>query len=94
MSSDGAVSAWAFPRSLSVAVMVQVAQDHLESPDLHIRILSTTGDGLSVQVVDGVVPFDPDAVIYVERRGPFEIARREAWPGGRVLLTLAAWPRR
>jgi hypothetical protein len=30
----------------------------------------------------------------VAKRGLFEILRREDWPGGRILLTLAAWPRR
>jgi hypothetical protein len=34
------------------------------------------------------------ALLYVEQRGAFELLRREVWPGGRVLLTLAAWPRR
>lgn len=94
MSTDNLLAVWEFPRTLDVAAMVEIAQDELEQPDLHLQLLSSTGDTVTVQVVDGVAPLDPEAVLYVQGRGPFEIARRETWPGGRVLLTLAAWPRR
>jgi hypothetical protein len=40
-------------------------------------------------VVDGTAPLDPEAVLYVERRGTFALVRREEWPGERTLLTLA-----
>jgi hypothetical protein len=51
-----------------------VAHDELERPGLHVRILSSTGDTITVQVVDGVAPLDSEAVL-----GPFEIGRRETW---------------
>jgi len=63
-------------------------------PAIQKSSVSSTGDTITVQVIDGIAPLDADAVLYAERRGPFEIARRETWPGGRELLTLAAWPRR
>jgi hypothetical protein len=45
-------------------------------------------------VDDGAVPLDPHAVVYVQRRGAYEAIQRELWSEGRVLVTLAAWPRR
>ncbi len=46
------------------------------------------------KLADGTAPVHPDDLLYVGGRGAFEILRREVWPGERVLLTLAAWPRR
>jgi hypothetical protein len=62
-------------------------------PDLTLRLPRSTGDTITVQVVEGRVPLG-DELLYVGGRGAFEVARREDWGEGRVLLTLAAWPRR
>jgi hypothetical protein len=76
-----------------LAVAVHIAQDELEPPELTLRLLRSTGDTITVQVVEGQTPLDPDELLYVGGRGAYEVARREDW-GGRVLLALAAWPRR
>jgi hypothetical protein len=94
MTSDGILAAWEYPRTFDGAARVEIAQDELERPDLRLQVLSSAGDTITVQVVDGVAPLEPEAVLYVQRRGSFEITRRETWLGGRVLLSLAAWPRR
>jgi hypothetical protein len=71
--------------------------DRLEEPQLEVEVLSSRGDHLTVQVVKGAIE-DPTAILYVERRGEFEIVRVEPWPAAsgppRVLLTLRAWPAR
>lgn len=90
---NGLVAAWIYSRDLAQDVMPTVAIDRLAPPDLRARVLRSTGDTLTVQVDEGALP-NGNELVYVERRGAFEVARREAWPEGRVLLTLAAWPRR
>jgi hypothetical protein len=52
------------------------------------------GDSITVQVAEGTAPAEPGALLYIQGRGTFRQVRCERWPGGRVLLTLAAWPRR
>jgi hypothetical protein len=94
VTSDGVLAVWVFPRELGHEQIQVAALAGTDAPELRVHVLSSTGDSISVQVVEGVVPLDPDAVLYVQRRGPFEIKRRDVWPGGRVLLTLDAWPRR
>lgn len=73
--------------------MVKIARKELPS-DLRIRLLSSTGDTISALAMDEVVPPLDDSVLYVQHHGAYEVVRRETWPGGRVLLTLEAWPRR
>jgi hypothetical protein len=87
------LAAWTFPGSLDVAGMVEIARDGLRPPDLRLQVLSSVGDTAFVQVVDGVARPQAD-ILYVERRGAYAIARREEWLGGRMFLTLTAWPRR
>ena len=72
--------------------MVAVAPGELKPP-LQLRLVSSTGDRMTVQVVKGRAPVVPDALLYVRGRGAYELLRREAWPHERVQLTLAAWPR-
>jgi hypothetical protein len=72
--------------------MVATAPDELK-PHLHLRLVSSTGDTVTVQVVKGRAPVVPDALFYVRGRGAYELLRREVWRGERVRLTLAAWPR-
>ncbi len=89
---SGLVAAWVYPRDLSGEVMPNIAMGRLMPPNLRARLLSTTGDTITMQLDEGTPPAGDD-LVYVERRGPFELVRRESWPEGRVLLTLAAWPR-
>ncbi len=87
---------WVFDRDrVDFGAVVRASQDgDMGPPGLQLSLLSSTGDTITVQVVDGIIPLDPDAVFYVQGRGTYEMLRRECWPGGRTLLTLAAWPRR
>lgn len=74
-----------------------VAMERLEEPQLEVEVLATRGDHVTVQVVRGALE-DPTAILYVERRGEYELVRVERWPAAsgppRVLLTLRAWPSR
>lgn len=90
------VSGWSLDRDAGQSGgVVAAAQDGLLGPpDLRARLLSSTGDTISVQVFEGTVPVEPDALLYVEHRGAYVVLRREMWPEGRDLLTLAAWPYR
>jgi hypothetical protein len=94
MTPDAPLAAWIIECDVvDLGAVVRSAQDgELGQPDLELRLLSSTGDTIAVQVVDGVVPVDPAALLYVAGRGAYELLRRETWPGPRVLLTLAAWP--
>lgn len=74
-----------------------IAMDRLEEPQLEVEVLASRGDHLTVQLVKGTL-HDPAAILYVERRGEFELVRVERWPASsgppRVLLTLQAYPNR
>lgn len=94
MTEDSVLLAWEYPRGTDVGEMAEVALDEEPPPDLLARLLSSRGDAITVQVVDGVSPVNPEALIYVQGEGVFELLRREPWPGGRTLLVLGAWPRR
>jgi hypothetical protein len=88
------VELWQFPRDFDRGAATQIAQDGLAPPDARGHLLSSTGDTLTMQLVDGRISEDAGMVVYAGGRGAFEVVRREVWPKGRVLLTLAAWPRR
>ena len=89
-----AAPVWTFPRGTDLATVTEGALDALRPPDLRVWILSSRGDGITVQVTEGVAPVHPGDLLYVGGRGAFETLRREVWPGERVLLTLSAWPKR
>lgn len=95
VTDESITPAWTFPRGFDLAAITQIAMDELQPPDLRVSVLSTTGDTLTVGVVDGRVPLDPDTLLYVARRGAFEVLRRECW-GTRTseMLVLRAWPAR
>ncbi len=87
---------WEFDKELAPALAARVALDQLEPPDIEVLLLSSRGDVITVQVVEGAVS-DPATVFYVQRRGLYELVRAEEWPPvsgaqPRVLLTLRAWP--
>jgi hypothetical protein len=88
------LTAWTFDRDAWSTLRITVYLDGIEPPELALRLLRSTGDTIAVEVVEGRVPLGPDELLYVGGRGAYEVARREEWPGGRVLLTLAAWPGR
>jgi hypothetical protein len=80
-------------RVMQVAVLDELAGE----PDFAGELVATRGDVITLQLVDGVGPSAPDAKLYVERRGPYELVRTERWPGvrgavERVLLVMRAWP--
>ncbi len=81
---------WEFDRDENLAPATLVAIDRLSPPDYRVQLLSNYGDAITVRVVSGV-RVDPDALVYVERRGFYEVARDEAW-GETRLLTLRAFP--
>jgi len=91
------LKAWTFDRAVAPDVAARMALDRLEVADLEVVLLSTHGDVIAVQVVEGGMS-DPDDVLYVAGRGLYEVVRTEVWPpataGGssRTLLTLKAWP--
>jgi hypothetical protein len=90
------LEAWQFhgPPEIVAAVSDSVAGGTLGPPDLRCRLISSAGTSITVQVVDGGVPQAPDALLFVRGWGAYALLRREAWPGGRVLLTLVEWPER
>ena len=98
MISAGAVEAWEFDSSSDLADVVQVAMERLAPPTFVAHLLSTRGDSLTLQVMQGEPSADPRRLFYVRGHGAFVLARREEWPprpGGlrtRVLLTLLAFP--
>ncbi len=94
MIPDSLLHAWRFPRDANLAAMVKIAQKELLPSDLRIRLLSSTGDTISALALDEVVPPLDDSLFYIQNHGAYEVVRRETWPGGREVLTLAAWPRR
>jgi hypothetical protein len=90
------LSVWELEREVAPDIAARVALEKLEPPDIEVVLLSTRGDVITVQVVDGSLS-DPESVLYVARRGLYELVRSEEWPaveggGPRVLLTLRAWP--
>jgi hypothetical protein len=81
---------WKFPRTLALAAMVHIAEQRLAPPDLRACPISSRGDVLTVQLVEGAWAAGEEPLLYVRERGAFVVLRREEWPGGRVLLTLRA----
>jgi hypothetical protein len=91
MTREAFLSVWSVPEGTDLSAMIEIAHGRLLPPDFRAHLLSSTGDTITVQVVDGAPPLD-DELLYIEQRGAFEVLRREVWPEGRVLLTLSAWP--
>lgn len=93
LSETVIMQAWIWPPDVHPGVMAVTALDRLSPPDLQFQLHGSTGDTISV-VADlaSAAEVCADDVIYIEQRGSFRVVRREGWPSGRVLLTLAAWP--
>lgn len=92
--TDELLAVWGCRRDDDISAMARAALDMERVPDLHVRLLSSTGDTITVQVTGGIVPVEPAALVYVQRRGMYALSHRESWSNGRVLLKLAAWPSR
>lgn len=90
---DGLLAVWLHPTSADPGTMTRVAMDMTEVPDLHVRLVASTGDTITVQVVDGRAPVGHE-LMYVQSRGAYELARVERWGEERVLLAMRAWPNR
>jgi hypothetical protein len=85
--------AWTFERDTPLAGMAEIAQEELLPPDLEVRLLSSSGDVITVQA-NGAPALKPKALLYVRSLGAYEVLRREHWPEGHVLLVLSSWPKR
>ena len=92
---EGAVDAWEFYRDVDPRLATICALDRLEAPDMRVVVTGTTGDTITIEIVEGSL-LDPDSLLYVERRGLFEIVRVERWPGEgntmRDVIVLRAFP--
>jgi hypothetical protein len=96
MLEDAVLAVWEFDREVDLALATRCALDRVKPPDMHVVIESSTGDTVTARITSGR-PTDPESLLYVERRGLFEIIGSEAWgPGetGRTLLRLRAFPSR
>lgn len=58
----------------------------LGDPGLRLRLLASRGDTIGVEVVKGRAPVESRTLIYVARRGAYELTRREVWTGSFSLL--------
>lgn len=98
MHAIAAVEAWEFDSSSDLGDVVKIAMERLAPPSFVGRLLSTRGDSLTLQIVEGDPTEDPRALFYVRGHGAFVPARREEWPPApgsvrrRVLLMLLAFP--
>jgi hypothetical protein len=87
------LSVWEFERGVDPGLAARTAMDDPRHPDLRVLLTFSGGDMITVRVLDGA-PSDPDALLYVQGCGLFEIERIEEWPPPegsvrpRTLLTL------
>jgi hypothetical protein len=95
------VTVWEFERDEDLREVTRRAMDGAMPADFTADLVASTGDTITIRVVSGTPSRDPHLMVYVERRGAYELVRREEWPPtrsegerGRVHLTLRAWPNR
>jgi hypothetical protein len=92
------MNVWEFERDDDLGAVTRRAMDGASPADFTADLVSSTGDTITVRVVSGTPSRDRELTVYVERRGAYEVARREEWPPrragarSRVHLTLRAWP--
>jgi len=95
---ERALPAWEFDPACDLADVVRLAMERLAPPSFVGRVLSSRGDAITLQVVEGSPGRDPRALYYLGGHGAFLVGRREEWPpppGGdrkRLLVTLLAFP--
>jgi len=98
MPATSALEAWEFDSSSDLKHIVNVAMERLAPPTFVGHLLSTRGDSLTLQVLEGLPSGDPRSLYYVRGHGAFVLARCEEWPPAqgsarkRILLTLLAFP--
>jgi hypothetical protein len=91
---------WEFDRSEELGEVSRRALDGARPADFTAELVASTGDTITLRVASGAPTRDADLLVYVEKRGAYELVRREEWPPSgdgeraRVLLTLRAWPNR
>ena len=76
-----------------LAEVTAVAIDGSSAPEVAGRLLATTGDTVRVEVTMGRLPESRDVLLYVGRLGWFEVTQRVRRQC-KLILSLAAWPRR
>jgi hypothetical protein len=94
---DVELPVWMVPRGVDLALLGRASLDEVEPPDLRVRIVARSDATLVAEVIEGVAPYDGDALMVVERRGAYEVLHRDVRAGEGtpcVRLTLAPWPRR
>jgi hypothetical protein len=74
---DVARAVWAFPPTLEVTRMVEIAENKLERSTLDVRVLFIGDPVAKVELVRGRLPLELDAVLYVD--GPHVPWPREVW---------------
>jgi transcriptional regulator with XRE-family HTH domain len=90
LTDEGTVAAWEFERDVAPGVAARCALDGVETPDMQVLITATTGDTLTVEVREGAL-IDPASLLYIQRRGLYEVTRVER-RGRSECLTLRAFP--
>ncbi len=96
--AERVVQAWELDPRRDVAEVVALAREQLSPPSFTGRLLSTRGDALTVQVIEGAPAGELQSLYYVAGHGAFLLARREEWPPApgsiskRLLVTLLAFP--
>jgi hypothetical protein len=89
--ADGTVlGGWEFLRGGDLSALLEITRDWALPPSLGLSVLASTDDTVMAAVLFGDVSFEPDALLYLENRGVYEILRCERWPSGRVQLTLGS----
>jgi hypothetical protein len=90
---------WEFERGCDRRRAAGAAKARSIAPRFRAQLLRSHGDAVVVELAEGQGPSgDRSAIFYLERRGFFELARREEWPsppgqyGTSVLLMLTACP--
>jgi hypothetical protein len=72
MLEDAVLGVWEFDREVDLRHATICALDQVEPPDMQVVIVRSTGDTVTVRVLDGHLA-DPESLLYVEHRGLFEI---------------------
>jgi hypothetical protein len=91
ISDEGPVDVWELERDVDPGLAVRCALDGMELPDMRVLVTASTGDHVTLEIVEGAL-IDPASLLYVQRRGLFEVVRAEEV--GRSRLLLRAYPSR
>ena len=75
-ADEGLVDVWEFVHDVRPGIAARCAMERIERPDMRVLVTSSTGDTINVEVREGAL-IDPTSLLYVERRGLFEVVRVE-----------------